>query len=153
MRHGLKVGFIMNCIMLLPFVLAIVIFAAPITSLFFPEGFVGDEYVYVLRYSTVYLPFVYVQLIGHILHAYMRSLGSVYTVFGITIFGSILRIAATVLLVGVMHIEGAYLGQIISWAGDAAISAILVLCFYRTVGQLRRIVEGSKRKPFADADN
>lgn len=137
---GLKVGVILNCLMLLPFILALGIFARPVTSVFFPAGFVGDAYQYAVRYAAVYLPFVYIQLVGHILHSYMRSLGSVNTVLGITLFGSMIRVVATVWLVPGMHIEGAFLGQIISWAADAIVSVIIVLCLYRTQDQLERIV-------------
>ena len=145
-KRGLKVSFIMNCIMMLPFVLAIMVFAKPISSIFFPSGFVGDAYTYAVRYAMIYLPFVYVQLVGHILHAYMRSLGSMNMVLGITIFGSVIRIIATILLVRTMHIEGAYLGQIISWAADAILSTAIVICGYRTIEQIKRVAERIKIK-------
>ena len=97
-----------------------------------------------MRYAVIYLPFVYVQLVGHILHAYMRSLGCISTVLGITIFGSIIRITATILLVRVMHIEGVYLAQIISWAADAMLSIVIVTCFYRTAAHIKRVIEKAK---------
>ena len=145
-RHGLKVGFIMNSVILLPFVLAVMIFAPQITSMFFPSGYTGEAYEYAFRYAIIYLPFVYVQLVGHILHAYMRSLGRVNTVFGITIFGSIIRIVSTILLVRNMHIEGAYIGQIISWVGDAIVSVVIVMLFFRTVEHIKRVVEDVNKK-------
>lgn len=145
-KRGLKVSFLMNCIMMLPFVLAIMVFAKPISSIFFPSGFVGDAYTYAVRYAMIYLPFIYVQLIGHILHAYMRSLGSMNIVLWITIFGSAVRIAATLMLVPVMHIYGAYLGQIISWAADAVLSSGIVIALYRTQDQIKRVAERIKRK-------
>lgn len=143
---GLKAGFILNILALLPFVLGMVIFAEPVTSVFFPDGFVGDAYQYALRYTAFYLPFVYIQLIGHILHAYMRSLGAVSTVLGITVFCSAIRVISTILLVPIMHIEGAYWGQIISWAADAVVSIVIVYCFYRTQAHLKRIIDRI-RKP------
>lgn len=144
--RGLKVGFLMNCVMLLPFVVLISVFAGPITSIFFPSGYAGEAYEYAVRYAAVYLIFIYVQLIGHILHSYMRSLGSMNTVFLITIFGSIIRFASTVLLVKVFNIEGAYIGQIIGWAADAILSTVLVVCLYRTPEQIKRVAERVKRK-------
>lgn len=138
---GLKAGFILNSVMLLPFVVALAIFAGPVVSLFFPQGVTGEAYSYAMRYAAVFLPFVYVQLTGHMLHCYMRCLGSMTTVLGITIFGSAVRVIATVLLVPRMHIEGAYWGQIISWAADAVVSTVLVLRFYRTREQLQAITD------------
>lgn len=138
---GLKAGFILNSVMLLPFVVTLALFAGPVVSLFFPQGVTGEAYSYAMRYAALYLPFVYVQLIGHILHSYMRCLGSMTTVLGITIFGSTVRVIATILLVPGMHIEGAYLGQIISWAADAVVSVAIVLWLYRTPAQLKTITD------------
>lgn len=145
-KKGLRAGYILNSIMLLPFVLILMLFAEPVISLFFSGDFTGDAYGYALRYASLYLPFVYVQLVGHVLHSYMRCLGSMKTVLGITIFGSAIRVLSTVLLVPVMHIEGAYLGQIISWAADAAVSVAIVLMFYRTDRQLKTIVDRVREK-------
>ena len=125
---------------MLPFVLIPAIFAEPVTSIFFTSGFSGDAFGYAVRYAAIYLPFVYVQLVGHMLHSYMRCLGSVSTVLGITLVCSAVRVISTVLLVPVIHIEGAYLGQIISWALDAVISIVIVLGWFRTQDQLKTIV-------------
>lgn len=139
-RKGLKAGFIMNVLLMLPFILVPMIFARPVISLFFPKGFVGDAYVFAVRYASFWLPFVYVQLIGHMFHSYMRGLGSIGTVLCITVVVGAARVISTVLLIPSMHIYGAYLGQVISWAVDALISAATVFCFYRTDDQLKRIV-------------
>lgn len=136
---GVKTGFILNCVMLLPFIVAPVLFAEPITSIFFPAGSRGDAFQYALRYTSFFLPFVYVQLVGHILHSYMRSLGSINMVLGITLFAGTVRVVSTILLVPMIHINGAYWGQIISWAADAAVSIVIALCLYRTQSQLEKI--------------
>ena len=145
-HRGLRVGFFLNCLALLPFVLVLAIFARPVASLFFPGGFTGEAFRYAARYAAIYLPLVYVQLGGHRLHCYMRSLGSMKTVLGITVFSSVVRVAATLWLVPRMHIEGAYLGQIVSWAADAVVSIAIVLWLYRTKDQLKAIVERVARK-------
>lgn len=137
---GVKAGFILNCIMLLPFVLLLSLFARPFASVFFPAGFAGEAYEYAVLYASAWLPYVYIQLVGHILHSYMRSLGRVNIVLWITLLVSAIRVAFTILLVPLMHIGGAYLGQVISWAVDAVISTIIVLCLYRTPDQLKQIV-------------
>lgn len=144
---GLKAGYILNGIVLLPFVLGFVLFAEPVAAVFFPADFVGEAYQYTVRYTTVYLPFVFVQLVGHILHSYMRSLGGVSVVLGITLFYGVVRVVSTVLLVPVLHIDGAHWGQIISWAADALVSVLIVMCFYRTQAQLEKISEGVRRDP------
>lgn len=139
-RRGVRAGFVLNIAAMLPPVLMLVCFAGPIVSLFFPAGYTGDAYLYAVRYARIFLPFIYVQLIGHVLHSYMRSLGCVTTVLWITVAGSVTRLAATLLLVPVIYMDGVYLGQIISWALDAALSALLYLTHYRTPEQLDRVI-------------
>jgi len=139
-RRGLRVGLLMNCAAMLPFVAVSMLFARPITALFFPAGFTGEAYGYAVRYATVFIPFLFVQLIGHLLHSYMRSLGKVSVVLGITLFGSIVRIAATLLLVPQLRMDGVFLGQIISWAADGLLSCVLFRFLYRTEEHIRRAV-------------
>ena len=139
-RRGLRAGFLLNTLAMLPLVLVLSCFARPIVSLFFPAGYTGDAYLYAVRYATVYLPFIYVQLVGHILHSYMRSLGCVTTVLWITVAGSVTRLAATLLLIPMIQIDGVFLGQIISWTVDGALSVLLWLALYRTREQLTRII-------------
>ena len=139
-RRGIRVGFFMNCAMMLPFVAVSMIFAQPIASLFFPAGFTGEAYGYAVRYASVFIPFLYVQLIGHLLHTYLRSLGKVSVVLGITLFGSIVRIAATLLLVPQIRMDGVFLGQIISWAADGLLCVVLFWFLYRTEEHIRRAV-------------
>ncbi|MBQ8339067.1 MAG: hypothetical protein IJY16_01320 [Clostridia bacterium] len=143
LRRGLRVGFLLNAATLLPFVLTIIGFAEPSISIFFPDEHGSAAFGYAVRYATVFLPFVYVQLVGHVFHTYMRSLGRVPTVLAITIVGSTVRLVATLLLIPLLHLDGAYVGQIISWAVDAALSFVLYVFLYRTDRQLSRIVGGA----------
>ena len=144
--QGIKTGFLLNCLMMIPFAFLPAIFARPFTSIFFPAGVTGEAYEYAVRYASIYLPFIYVQLVGHVLHAYMRSLGSVNTVLGITIVCSIIRVASTIWLVPMLHLEGAFIGQIISWAIDAVISVFIVCRYFRTPEQLKAIVTKVRNK-------
>ena len=139
-RRGVKVGFLMNILMMLPFVLIFSCFARPIVAIFFPDGFRGDAYQYAVRYASIFLPLVYIQVIQHVLHAYMRSLGRVGTVLFITLLGSIIRVAATLLLIPTMQLDGAFVGQIISWTVDTAVSVALCLFLYRTEDHLNRVI-------------
>ncbi len=140
-RRGLKCGFVLNGTLLLLPVVGVSIFAGGIVSIFFPSGYTGEAYLYATRYATYFLPFVYVQLVGHILHAYMRSLARMGSVLAVTILGSVTRLVATLLLVPILQLDGVYIGQIISWGVDALASIILCLCLYRTVPQLWRVIE------------
>ena len=144
--QGLKVSYILNILMMLPFAIIPAVFAKPITTIFFPAGFTGDAYEYTVRYAAVYLPFMYVQLVGHILHSYLRSLGSVNIVLVISIVCSAIRVVSTIWLVPMFHLEGAFIGQIISWAIDAVISIYIVYRYFRTPEQLKAIVAKVRNK-------
>ena len=137
----------LNIIMIFPFVVGMVIFARPVISLFFPTGYEGLAFQYVLRYARFYLAFLYVQMVGHILHAYMRSLGNVNVVLGITLVGSTVRVVATLWLVALIGMDGVFIGQIISWAVDAVISTVIYLLHFRTHEQIiKRLAEKKKKK-------
>ena len=139
-RLGVKVGFGMNCAIVLPFVLTIVFLAKEIVSLFFPDTHSGEAFAYAVRYATVFFPFIYLHLIGHFLHTYMRSLGRASVVLWITLIGSVTRIAATLLLVPVLSLDGAFIGQILSWGIDAVICITIYAACYRTDRQLALVI-------------
>lgn len=145
-QKGIKIGFLLNILLMLPFVAVPVIFANPVVSLFFPAEHAGEAFAQALRYARLYLPFVYVQLIGHFLHTYMRSLGRVKVVLWVTLFCSTVRVVATLLLIPVMHIDGLFISQIIQWAIDAVISTVLFFLFYRTEAHLEKILASVHKK-------
>ena len=97
-----------------------------------------------MRYAHIYLPFVYIQLIQHFYHTYMRSLGLVSVVLGITIMGSIVRIVGTLLLTPVLGLEGVFLAQIFGWAIDSMISFAIYFFRYRTDAHLLRVLHSRK---------
>ena len=140
-RRGFRCGVILNVALLLPAVLVISLFAGGIVSVFFPNGYVGEAYQYAVRYARYFLPFVFVQLVGHVLHAYMRSLARMGAVLGVTLLGSATRLAATLLLVPTLQLDGVYIGQIISWGIDALVSLLLFFCLYHSIPQLERLIK------------
>ena len=138
--RGLRVGVLINSVVLLPIVVTFVAFSNPIVSLFFRDGYDGAAFEYALRYASVYIPFLYIHMIDHIMHSYIRSLGKILVVFAVTIFGSVIRVALTAILVLRINMDGVYLAQVISWSFDALISIIVYMLFYRTAEQIKRIV-------------
>lgn len=145
-RRGLAVGFWLNVIALTPFVLVFTIFAEPIALIFFPGGYQGAALEYALRFFEVYSIFIYVNMIGHLMHSYMRSIGRVMTVLWITIVGSTVRVAATLLLVPVCQMDGVYLGLVLSWVADGALSVILYFALYHTREKLQKVVDRVRNK-------
>ena len=140
-RRGLTVGLWMNIAALTPFVLLFTIFAEPLALIFFPDGYRGLALEYAVRFFEVYSIFLYVNMIGHLMHSYMRSIGRVTTVLWVTIFGSFVRVVATLLLIPLMHMDGVYLGLVLSWAADGMLSVILYFSLYHKEEKLRKVIE------------
>ena len=136
----------MNAAVLTPFILVFTFFAEPIALIFFPAGYRGLALEYAARFFKVYSVFLYVNMVGHLMHSYMRSIGRVTTVLWITIFGSFVRVAATLLLIPFLQMDGVYLGLILSWAADGALSVILYFSLYHAEEKLRKIVAQLHRK-------
>ena len=139
-RRGVRIGFWMNCAIVLPFVVTIVILARPLVALFFPEGYAGEALEYAVRYAIVFFPLVYVQLVGHFFHTYLRSLGRVSIVLWITLVGSITRVVGALLLVPLIGLDGAFTAQVLSWAVDAAICIWIYATRYRSSEHLLRVI-------------
>ena len=137
-RRGVRVGLEINGLLLLPVVLGISVLAGPIVSIFFPAGYEGEAYVHAFRYARIYVPLIYVQLVDHLFHAYIRALGRVGVVLAATLVGGAVRIAATFALIPLLHLEGAFLAEVISWAVDAVICLIVYFKRYRTDEHLMR---------------
>jgi O-antigen/teichoic acid export membrane protein len=78
------------------------------------------------------------------LHAYIRALGRVGVVLGATLVGGAVRIAATFALIPLLHLEGAFLAEVISWAVDAVICLIAYMFRYRTDEHLLREIASQK---------
>lgn len=140
-RRGVWIGFWMTWVTVLPFVAVFSAFGGPIASIFFPKGYEGEALSHAVRYAHVYLPFVVsVQLIQHFYHTYLRSLGRVSVVLGITVTGSVVRVAITLLLTPVIGLDGVFLAQLLGWAIDSIISFILYFFRYRTDSHLKRVL-------------
>lgn len=137
---GLRAGFLLNGAALIPVITLCFVFASPIVSIFFPSGFEGESLLYALRYVRVFLPFIFIQMVDHVFHAYLRSVGAVGHVFWISLFGAVVRLIATYLLVPVLGMDGVFLGQILSWVADTAVSLLLYCARYRTEAHLRRAI-------------
>ena len=139
-RRGVRVGFGMTCVTVLPFVTVFSIFGSPIASMFFPNGYAGEALFYAVRYSHIYLPFVYIQLVQHFYHSYLRSLERANVVLGLTVIGSVVRVIGTLLLTPVIGLDGVFLAQIFGWAIDSIISFIIYFFRYRTDAHLQRVL-------------
>ena len=139
-RRGLKAGLWMNLAVMTPFVLLFSVFAKPLASVFFPKGYEGLALEYTVRFFKVYAVFLYANMMGHLMHSYMRSIGQVKTVLWVTLFGSSVRVIATLLLVPVLGMDGVYQGLVLSWVADGALSVIFYFVRCHSKQKLCRII-------------
>ena len=146
MRRGLFAGLWMNVAALSPFVLVFVFLAKPLASIFFPSGYAGLALTYAVRFFEVYAIFLYINMIGHLMHSYMRSIGCVRTVLWVTLFGSAVKVIATLLLVPHFHMDGVYIGQVLSWTADGALSVLLYFALCHTQRHLQKIIHKIQKR-------
>ena len=146
LRKGLWAGLWMNTAALTPFVLAFVLFAEPIASVFFPAGYVGLAFTYAVRFFRVYAVFLYINMIGHLMHSYMRSIGQVYTVLWVTLVGSAACVVVTLLLTPLFGMDGVYLGRVLSWTVDGALSVVLYFALYHGEKRIGEVVRKLREK-------
>lgn len=140
-RQGVRIGFLMTCVMTLPFVAAFSILGSPIASMFFPKGYAGEALSCAVRYAHLYLPLVVcIQLVHHFYHCYFRSLGRVSLVLGFSVINGAVRIIVALLLTPVIGLDGVFLAQIFAYAIDSIISFIIYFFRYRTDNHLQRLL-------------
>lgn len=139
-RRGMRIGFEINGALMLPVVLVLSLLARPIVSLFFSVGYTGEAFDYAFRYARIFAPLILVQLVNHMLHAYLRGIGQVSLVLVTTLIGGVSRVALTVCLIPFMSLYGAFLAEVLSWGIDALICFVFWIWKYRTDEQLSRII-------------
>jgi len=146
--RGLRAGFLLNSISLIPGLVVCAAFGGAVVSIFFPAEFEGLSFEYALRYVQLYMPAILlIQMVDHVLHAYLRSLGAFTPVFWVSLLGSAVRIITIFWLTPSMHVDGVYLSQVLSLGADMTASLILYLCRYRTPEQIRRITQKIRTNP------
>ena len=145
-RRGLSVGLWTNVAVLTPFVILFIFLAEPIALIFFPGGFSGAALDDAVRFFKIYALFLYINMLGHLLHSYMRSIGRVLPVLWSTLFGSTTMVVTTLLLVPTLKIDGVYLGLVLSWIADALLSLLFYFSCYHRKEKLQRVIDAIAKK-------
>lgn len=142
-RKGIFVGLLQGTLLLAPFVLVLSLFATPIASVFFSDGYSGEALDYAVTFASSFLPFIFINLINNLTHSFLRGMGAMKTLVFSTLIGCLSRITATLILVPSMQMEGVFTGWIISWLIEA-VFCFCIFCFrYRTVNMIARRAEES----------
>ncbi len=149
-RKGLWVNLWICVGVLAPMMLVAMVFAKPITAVFFPAGYTGIAFQYAVRFLTFYLPFLFVNMVGHLLHSYLRGLGAMNVVMVVSLIGSAVRFAFTLLLTPTMGMDGIYTAWVLGWFADTGISLVLFLLRYRTHKHILRAIGMKETKKTTD---
>lgn len=149
--RGLGINLLMCCCFLAPFMIVFVGFPEPMTSLFFPGEYTGEAFRYAVRFVSFYLSFAAINMLGHLIHTYLRGLGVMTVVLWLSVLNSVVQWIATLCLVPVMGTEGVFLARLLAWIADTVASVVIWLVHYRTEHHIRRTVEKVQRKKTATA--
>lgn len=127
LRRGLLAGLLQGLMFLLPVLLSCALFPRQICSLFFKNGDSPEAISYAVMFLQVYLPWIVINLIANLFHAYYRGVAAMTPLFIATLIGSIARLVASSLLIGPLGMRGMFLGWVISWVADALFGWIFYL--------------------------
>lgn len=141
LHKGLRVGLMQGVLFVSPFLLASVFWAEPVCTMFFPDGYAGDGLAYAVLFSRCFLPFILLNLLNNLFHAFYRGVGSMRTLLFATAIGSVSRIGASLLLTPGLGMEGIYLGWVISWLMEVLFTLGVYLTKFRTTEMIRGSIE------------
>lgn len=123
-KKGLRVGALQGVVLIIPVLIICVIFADGICKSFFPKDFIGESLTFSVTFVKCFLPFIVLNLINNLFHAFYRGTKSMGLLMISTALGSIVRLIASLIFAKYYGIYGIYLGWVISWAIEALFSVI-----------------------------
>lgn len=126
---GVKVGFIQGFVFVLPFIIAFVLFPEDISSMFFKDKTDKTALLYAVEFLRYFIPFISVNVVANLFHAFFRGLGSKSPLLVSTAAGTLVRIAVSYLLIAKMGMTGMFIGWVASWLADALVGVIYYIIF------------------------
>ena len=142
--RGLLWGLCQGVLLMSPFVLICAIFADPLSALFFRQGFEGESMALAVRFARFFLPFLFINMVNNLFHAFLRGMGAMKLLLLSTAVGSVAQIVATKLLAPAFGMEGVYLGLLFAWGTEAVFVLFLFLLRYRTPSLIAKRARESK---------
>ncbi|MBQ8683771.1 MAG: hypothetical protein IJ518_04585 [Clostridia bacterium] len=138
LRRGLGVGFLQGVVFVLPTLLICCLCARPICALFFPEGFVGEAMTYAVRFARLYLPLVVFNVVNNLFHAFFRGVAAMRWLVIATVYASVLRIVASLVLIPLWGMDGLFAGWVFSWVGEVALVLLVYGLLFSSPEKLAR---------------
>ncbi len=128
-KKGVLVGAVQSIIFALPFTLACLFFPEAISGLFFDDNAEPQAIEYAVIFLSRFLPFVLINVIANLMHAFFRGLGEKAPLIFSTLAGSVARVAVSFMLIPKFNMIGMYIGWVASWIADALIGIIYYLIY------------------------
>ncbi len=127
LKKGVRAGALQGLIVTLPGMLACVLFPNGVSTLFLGTGDTGMAATYAAQFAQYCMPFIIFNMLGNLFHSYFRGCGVMRALIATTMFGSIVRIVLTALLVGTYGMYGVFIGWVGSWVADGGLGVFLYL--------------------------
>ncbi|MBQ4515722.1 MAG: hypothetical protein II978_02920 [Clostridia bacterium] len=126
-KKGVRVGFLQGIIFLTFFLSLSLIFARTYCEAFFPKGYTGDALTYSLDFIKYFLPFIFLNMVNNLFHAFYRGIKSMNLLLLFTAIGAVSQVIASVILAKPFGMYGIYAGWVISWAVEMVLTVITYL--------------------------
>ena len=143
-RKGLKVGTLQGYILTIPLVVLTVVFAEPVCRLFLSKNTESAALDFAIVFARYYTPFMLIYVATNLFHSLFRGIAAMHALLFSSVSGSVIRVIASIFCVWLIGIEGIFVGWVISWLSDLAISLWFYLRKYRTEEQLRLHIQKAK---------
>ena len=134
---GVRVGMLQGLLFSLPMLICCFIFAQPICTLFFADGYSGEAFDYAFLFVRFYLPFTLFNLPNNMFHAFFRGVAAMKPLVIMTALGAASRIIASFICVKYFGMEGIFIGWAISWAAEMMFNLFTYFKFYRNTDLLK----------------
>lgn len=128
LSRGVRVGYLQATLFVLVVLIPCIIFPEFVSSLFFSGNDDAESMKLAVTFIRVFLPFVLINIINSLFHAFFRGVKAMKLLIFATVFGSAIRIAASVPLTKTYGINGFYVGMIIAWI----IEAVVIFGIYKS---------------------
>lgn len=121
---GVRVSVRQGVLLSVPLMAALLIFPRGIAGLFLGTNASSESVSYVMLYIYLCVPFVLCQVINNLFHNFYRGVMMPKLATVTTVAYSAVRVISTYLLVGRLGMLGVFLGFVIPWSVECAMSVI-----------------------------
>jgi len=125
LKKGVRTGFSVAMIFLVPLLLICSVTAPYITAIFFEDTSDTEAVGIAINFVRFWMPFVVINSVNNLFHAFWRGVANMrYLVLG-TFVGALSQVLLTYILAPRLEIEGIWLAWVLCWTAEAVFNVIL----------------------------